>query len=170
MIELTESDIQNLINCEKKILKAAPSKGFNSIKRSRVREFDIESIDKQYVFSVFARQNEIIIENFSIGLKFKPKNQASLFERTIVILRYNGAHGAYDFSIDGHYSNYHIHSISKKYIDQGIYEARHITVTDKYNTFELAFNEFLKDINIINRDKYLFPNIAPPLPFKDFNG
>lgn len=157
---LTDNEIEELISCEKIIVKAEPTTGMeNDPKSSYVKRknLQLESTDKRYIFDVFIRQNTKFINQFSIGLRYK------INEKKIILIRYNGEHGQSDWSIDKHYSAFHIHKITEELLDKGIFEPKYIEITSRFTTYDSAINEFRKHVNINNYTKYFTEIIQLPL-------
>lgn len=154
---LTTSEIKKLIGCPKKITGADPKKGMKPDNKSEFvqrRNLDVCSLSGEEEFSVFLRKNVELTEQFSIGLQYKTKIKD---QGAIVLLRYNGMHGTYNYSKDGHFGNFHIHRISEDLVGKGIYEPKDIELTTAYNTFDQATMIFLNEINIQNIRDY-FPS------------
>ncbi|ETR71331.1 MAG: hypothetical protein OMM_08191 [Candidatus Magnetoglobus multicellularis str. Araruama] len=88
----TNNTIEELIKCPKYIFDAKPSQGMAIDKKSALikrKNLYLKSEDKKNQFSVFMRQNTMLIEQFSIGLLYKFE---SLNYRKVTLVRYNGAH------------------------------------------------------------------------------
>lgn len=154
----TNNTIEELIKCPKYIFDANPSQGMAIDKKSALikrKNLYLKSEDKKKQFSVFMRQNTMLIEQFSIGLLYKFE---SLNYRKITLVRYNGAHGQTDWSKDNHYSAFHIHYLSDELIKKRIFEPKLIEITNTYNTFHSALPQFFDYVNIVNFIDF-FPNI-----------
>lgn len=154
---LTDQKIAELIKYPKIITEAIPKKGMATDKKSsfiRKRNLKLQSDDEQYFFDAFIRHNTMLIEQFSIGLRFKTDDKTV---GKITLIRYNGEHGQSDWSKDNHYSAFHIHKVREILLNKGIYEPEHIEITQKFSTYDSALNAFLKDVHIINFAKY-FPH------------
>ena len=153
---LTDQQIKYLISCDKKIVNADPKKGMKPDGKSEFlqrRNLDVCSLSEQETFTVFLRKNNFLIEQFSIGILYKTRVREP---SSIMLLRYNGIHGTKDYSIDGHYGDFHIHRITENLLSQEIYEPREISRTSLYNSFDQALSLFLRTLNIIN-PKDFFP-------------
>lgn len=100
-------------------------------------------------FTVFIRQNDKFIENFSIGLRHKTKDRTL---GTITLLRYNGPHGESSRGPGGHFGRPHIHRVTARELVEGNREPqeRHRDMTDRYSTFEEALSVFFRDIAASN--------------------
>jgi hypothetical protein len=157
---LTDDQIKTLIGCDKKIVNADPKKGMKPDGKSdflQRRNLDVCSLSEQESFTVFLRKNNFLIEQFSIGIIYKTRVKEP---GSIMLLRYNGIHGTKDYSIDGHYGNFHIHTITETLLNQGIYEPQETKKTSSYTSFDQALNLFLLKLNIINiKEFFPAPNI-----------
>jgi len=154
---LTNIEIKKLISCPKKIIGSDPKKGMKPDNKSEFvqrRNLEVCSLLGEEEFSIFLRKNLALIEQFSIGLQYKTKIKD---QGTITLLRYNGMHGTYNYSKDGHFGNFHIHLITEDLVEKGIYEPKDIKLTTAYNTFDQATMLFLNEINIQNIRDY-FPS------------
>ena len=153
---LTDSDINRLVTCLKRITDAVPKKGMGPDKKSsliRRKNLKLISEDEQHRFDVFIRHNTMLTEQFSLGLRFRSDDKLI---GNITLIRFNGAHGQSDWSRDGHYSGFHIHRISQALLAKGISEPREVEMTDRYSSFDSALNEFLKYVCLTNINAY-FP-------------
>lgn len=145
---LTDTEIQNLIKCPKKITSSTPAKGMIPDPKSSLisrKNMELVSESGEHEFIVFMRKNTLLTEQFSIGLLYKTrvKNPGR-----ITLLRYNGEHGTSDFSKDGHFGTFHTHRINQALIEAGIYEPSQIEITTSYQSFEQALTLFYQETNI----------------------
>lgn len=156
---LTNTKIEELIKCPKYIFEANPKQGMPSdtkstlIKRKNLKLKSDE--DETCQFTVFMRQNTMLIEQFSIGLLY---NLESINFRRVTLIRFNGEHGQTDWSKDNHYNSFHIHYLNEELLKQRIFEPKLIVITNKFNTFHSALFEFFNHVNIVNFIDF-FPNI-----------
>jgi len=142
--------IEDYIKCPKYIFDANPKHGMATDNKSALikrKNLYLKSIDEKHQFTVFMRQNTMLIEQFSIGLLFKLE---SINFRKITLIRFNGEHGQTDWSKDNHYNSFHIHNINEALLEQGILEPKLVEITNKFNTFHSALFEFLNHVNITN--------------------
>ena len=65
----TDEEIEHLIYCKKRVIKA-PRKKMRNVRGCLRNEMTAESVAEGRHFHVFMRQNETFHENFSIGLVF----------------------------------------------------------------------------------------------------
>lgn len=144
--EFNDDKIHELIHCEKLIDELLPKQGYKEINKwYDSRKILLSSLNKPYKFEVFIRKHKTLIENFSIGLIYKALSED---EKNITLCRYNGSHGQNDWSIDKHYSSFHIHKINNDLLKRGITEPKQIEITNKYASFDSALDVFCKDIKI----------------------
>jgi len=153
---LTNTAINDLIKSPKEIIKREPAKGYNRENGNQHCNLTLKKIDKNERFSVFIRQNDQFIENFSIGLLYTIEEES----RKITRIRCNGAHGEVSHHKDGHYNRPHIHRTTEKEIRSGGRQPqeRHREITEKYNTFEEALRVSFSEMNITNWSEY-FPEL-----------
>ncbi len=123
-------------------------------KQVKRRNLNLQSLDGNFQFDMFIRQNTMFVEQFYIGLRFKTDDKKL---GTITLIRYNGEHGQNDWSKDNHYKAFHIHKISERLLKAGIIEPKEIEITQKFETFEGAVNEFIRDVQVKNYADY-FPH------------
>ena len=167
---LTEKDIADLLSCPKLIVKKVPAAGFAEPKPNenhRRCDLELEVVNTpNIIFSVFVRQNTYFVENFSIGLRYRPNISPAL--GTITLIRYNGPHGEFSIHPDGHFAVPHIHRITAEDIEAGnlFPQERDRKPTDRYDTFDSALRVFWEDISVSNFGDY-FPNLIKPRLFDE---
>ena len=146
---LTDADIADLISRPKRIVKKTPASGYTEKDQNRRCDLELVDIeDERSEYGVFIRQNTNFIENFTIGLSHRPQIDTTM--RTLTLVRYNGPHGEYSISPDGHYAVPHIHRITEAEIASGSYQPqeRHRELTNRYSTYESALRVFWGDIGV----------------------
>jgi hypothetical protein len=96
-------------------------------------------------FSVILRQNRFDNEHFSAILGIYPQSSNKIFR----LRRYDGNSHAHTNSIEGEtlYYEYHIHSATERYQDQGGYEDAFAVISDRYSNLDEAFSCLLHDCN-----------------------
>ena len=154
---MTNKDIKNLIDIPKRIHNKDPKKGYKvEYNHRRCNLFLIGSENNKIKFEVFIRQNQIFIENFSIGLHY----QMPSLKNSVTLIRYNGPHGPIEMNKKDHHPKPHIHYITQEEIETGAFNprAKKIKITNKYNTFEEGLSVFFKDVEINNWQEY-FPEL-----------
>ena len=155
---LTNEQINELIAVPKRIVSRSPVAGYREENRHSRCDLNLESeSDGTLKFVVFIRQNLTFIENYSIGLRHDIGDPNLGY---IVLARYNGPHGEYGRSPDGHYALPHIHRITARELQSGSIQPqeRIREVTDRYGTFVEALQVFVNDTGITNLADY-FPEL-----------
>lgn len=158
-------DIMRLISCKKKTVQP-PKKDMKLERGSFRNDMTLESEDGTERFSAFMRKNQAFAEDFSIGLRYCPKEGQSFN-----LFRCNGPHGQHiDLQVEpeNHYT-YHIHQALADTVNEGNLSERHATVTDGYASYEEALNYFIKAVGIVDADEH-FPKHALRLPLFEDEG
>jgi len=166
---LTEQKIQKLLAVPKAISEKSPVRGFKEEHNYRRCNLTLETgTDDGPKFTVFIRQSEVFIEDFSIGLRYRTDDKAI---GTITLIRYNGAHGEASRHSDGHYDQPHIHRITEQVLASGSKrpEPKQREITDKYISFEQALRAFFEDVGVTNYLEY-FPDLRQLHQLDLFNG
>ena len=157
---LSDDEIQELLDRSKAIVRKTPRSGYRSEAGHRRADLDVEAANGSgaALFSVFIRQNERFIENFSIGLRYR-SNMAGLGDVTLV--RYNGPHGDMSIHADGHRAKPHIHRITSVELASGSREPRERdrAITDRYTTLDTALRAFFDDLNVMGVQQF-FPELS----------
>ena len=151
---LTDREIEQLIGIPKDIVSKTPAVGYRSENRSRRCELELTASSSPITeFTVFIRQNDTFIENFSIGLRHKTKDR---MVGTITLVRYNGPHGETSRGPGRHFVRPHIHRVTARELGEGNREPqeRHREITDRYSTYEEALLVFFADIATSNHLDY----------------
>ena len=128
--------IKRLLTCEKEIVQTPGN--FKLVRGHYRLEFEMQSTDKEFYFVAYGRYNSVFPENFSIGLRYYPRQEKGSFD----ILRCNGPHGEHKLS--PHHTHFHIHKITTSAIESGLKEDCMIEITDKYANFEDALHFFVR--------------------------
>lgn len=118
-------------------------------------------------FSVFMRRNEDFPENFSIGLRYHPRDERG----EIILFRCNGPHGEFNGRFDPLHPHweFHVHKATAAAIDRGFRPERFAEKTDKYAAYEEALYFFLSQVGISENDiAYHFPGMNQRI--LDFEG
>ena len=147
---LADHEIESLIGLPKDIVSKTPAVGYRNENLHRRCELELTaSSSPDTEFTVFVRQNDKFIENFSIGLRYKTKDRTL---GTITLVRYNGPHGETSRGPGGHFGRPHIHRVTARELAEGNREPqeRHRDITDRYSTFEQALSIFFRDIAASN--------------------
>ena len=106
------------------------------------------------------RKNVDFVENFSIGLTYKPRD----IRGEIALLRCNGPHGPH--VMFDHHNRFHIHKADQENLASGIRAERTAYITNKYASFQDALGYFIKKCNIIDAEKYFVGVLQHELFFK----
>ena len=147
---LTDHEIESLVKLPKNIVSKTPAVGYRNENLHRRCELELTASSSPITeFTVFIRQNDKFIENFSIGLRYKTKDRTL---GTITLVRYNGPHGETSRGPGGHFGRPHIHRVTAQELTEGNREPqeRHRDITDRYSTFEQALSVFFRDIAASN--------------------
>ena len=152
MKEYTQEELEDLIKCPK-LISVPPKDDFEVQKGNRKNQMRLVSVDNERLFYAFMRQSEKFPENFSIGLNYRPKEQAE----EVYLIRCNYKHGYSNDPInkETHFS-FHIHWIQEQHLNSGIRKLRHKKSTDEYGTFQEAVMFFLKLVNVENFENYKY--------------
>lgn len=149
-----DHEIERLIGLPKDIVSKTPSVGYRSENRNKRCELELTASSSSDIeFTVFIRQNDKFIENFSIGLRYKTKDRTL---GTVTLVRYNGPHGETNRGPGGHFGRPHIHRVTATELAEGNREPqeRHREITDRYSTYEQALLVFFADIAASNHLDY----------------
>ena len=147
---LTDHEIESLVRLPKNIVSKTPAVGYRNENLHRRCELELTASSSPDIeFTVFVRQNDKFIENFSIGLRHKTKDRTL---GTITLVRYNGPHGETSRGPGGHFGRPHIHRVTARELAEGNREPqeRYRDMTDRYGTFEEALSVFFRDIAASN--------------------
>lgn len=147
---LADHEIESLVRLPKNIVSKTPAVGYRNENLHRRCELELTASSNPITeFTVFIRQNDKFIENFSIGLRYKTKDRTL---GTITLVRYNGPHGETSRGPGGHFGRPHIHRVTARELAEGNREPqeRHRDITDRYSTFEQALSVFFRDIAASN--------------------
>lgn len=149
---LSDTEIKHLISV-KKVIDTIPKKSFYPDKQTNKvlrNDFTCHSEENPNdKFCVFIRKNTIIIDQFSIGLRYMPKD--------LLLIRVNGnqQHRNSDKSF---FMDFHIHTATEKQLQQGIFQDYDAVPCHDYCNFNSALLHFGKICGIINIIDY-FPSI-----------
>lgn len=159
---LDQAEIDRLVSLAKIPLPSSmPQLPHSSAGHSRTN-FDLQSRDGEEHFQVFIRINDVLPENFSIGLVHKPKGGGK-----ITLMRCNGDHGEHQNKVmnSNRFSGPHIHIATAEALDQGLKEENYAEPTSEYFAWEEAFRVFVQRANIVGMEPY-FPFLQQPSLFE----
>lgn len=154
----TQSQLNDLISCEKTIAKTPPRKFSRERGQCRLK-FSVQSVEEQHQFTGYIRYNTKFEENFSVGLAYHPYDGSG----DIHLVRCNGMHG--EHRMWPHHDSCHIHLASAHTICAGLKENNFIELTRAYSSYQEAVGFFLNYVNIVDSRKHfewMLPK--PPLP------
>lgn len=148
--DLTNSEIERLISCDK-ILKSAPPKLAPYKNRNYNKKFKVFSTAEDEEFLVFFSRGSRE-EDFSLGLIYPALPEQPM------LLRCNGFHGTTKkgFYITQHHAVVHSHTLCEKDILQ-MHPSKPSSITEltgEYYDFDSAVHFFCKKCGIINYTKY----------------
>lgn len=145
----TEQEITKLIQCPKKVLDP-PRREMKAVDGFRRNDLSLIAEGVPGYFYVFMRQTEDFSENFSIGLRYDPKDGSG----DITLLRCNGPHGPYNNSADPNHPHwdFHVHRASQGAIEAGFRAEKHAEKALEFGSFEEALPYFLKEVNVEEQD------------------
>jgi hypothetical protein len=141
----TVQDITKLISCSKKILDP-PKRDMRVGDGFRRNDMTLVSDGVPGFFHVFMRQSEDFQENFSIGLRYDPKDGTG----DITLIRCNGPHGAYNGNADPSHPHwdFHVHRASPEAIANGFRAEKYAEKTLEFASLEEALRYFLRETNV----------------------
>ena len=107
-------------------------------------------------FRVFMRKSVDFVENFSIGLVYRPNDGSG----EVTLLRCNGRHGGFDENSDPEHSHwgFHIHRASAEMIEAGLRAEKLAAATREYASYEEALQHLLRVANVTNAADH-FPDL-----------
>ncbi len=155
MDHYTQADIVALIAYPKTISEP-PKKDMRIERGSQRNAMRLTAYrDKEVLeFEVFMRVNDTFPEDFSIGLRFTPRDGRA----SITLLRCNGPHGEFDSHLHQpttHFQ-YHIHPAKASNLEIGARAEKDGEPTDGYASYLQALHYFLRAVNVTNASQY-FP-------------
>lgn len=142
-VEMNDEEIKRLIELEK--VYNGGSIKWKSQRRSTRCDCIIHSSEIDGYFILYARQNEIDVDNYSCGIKL-----VSSGKDDITLLRCNGSGHAHTNTIEREDIDFecHIHIATERYAKSG-YKIDHFAVkTDNYNNLQGAIEHLILRCNI----------------------
>jgi hypothetical protein len=158
-----EEEIMKLIFCPKTVLDA-PKREMKVVDGFRRNDMTLLSDGVSGQFYVFMRQTEDFPENFSVGLRYDPRDGSG----DIILIRCNGPHGPYNESADQTHPHwdFHVHRATQAAIEAGLRAEKHAERTAEFASYEEALQYFLKEINVKKEDvERHFPESSGQLDF-----
>ena len=152
MDNITDEFIKYLITCRKVVTKS-PKQKFQQTGCNMRNELELSNTDSSESFIVFLRQNTILPDHYSIGLRWKCIDLA----KEIILFRCNGPHGG-NIKYPHHFKP-HVHYITAKDINEkGIYRTTQAEITNDFYTFDEAMRYFFMYCGVDDAERY-FPSI-----------
>lgn len=162
---ITEKFINELIICPKRAI-GADRKRMISVNRSLRNKASLISVDGNYTYSLFLRQSEDFMEDFSVGLIWTNASKHIGINKEIILIRYQGPHDSGKPLGEDVHHDYHIHQISvedvneRRYLRPGNKEISH-----DFSSFLGALFSLTSYCGIIDLDKYIdYSQFNAPLP------
>ncbi len=150
MAQYSDSNIQTLISCAK-VVCDPPKKTPRLVDADLRNEMVLNPVDASIGgdFHCFMRQCEDFPENFSVGMRFRPRDS----RLEVTLLRYNGPHGPFNGANKGHLSDhphwgFHIHSATEKAQDEGKKAEYYAKLSSTFGSFGEAINEIARNIGM----------------------
>lgn len=164
MAVLKDQEIEALISCEK-VVTDDSRRTMRTDGSQRRADLKLESPDGTSKFGIFIRQSTEFLENFSVGLKYEPRDGGD----GIILFRCNGPHGPSNGVISGnHHPHPHIHLATEENLDRGARAERGGRVTSEYANLTEAVRYFTSRINFpLDQLNRCFPLINPSLFIDD---
>lgn len=140
---LNDKKIHELLTCLKRVDN--PSAKEKQIDKDLRKDYRVSSIDNAHEFILFTRQNTLIPESFTAGLRWKSKTGEE-----IILLRCNGSDHIHGNKIEKTTFGpvCHIHSATERYILAGKKVESFAEMTSQYQTLEGALNYLVRFANI----------------------
>lgn len=140
---LNDKKIHELLTCLKRVDN--PSAREKLIDKDMRKDYRVSSIDNSHEFILFTRQNTLIPESFTAGLRWKSKTGEE-----IILLRCNGSDHIHGNKIEKTTFGpvCHIHSATERYILAGKKVESFAEMTNQYQTLEGALNYLVRFANI----------------------
>jgi hypothetical protein len=157
-MDYSEDLLRLLIECPKQITNLTKmSAKQNRAYSQRTGHLVSSSDEVEGTFELFVRQNNLLPEDFSVGLVHYSKDGV----RTVLV-RCNGDHGKHFNRVGdvGEIVGMHIHVASMDAINASL-KPEHIASLAGYDNLESALQEFLTMTNITNREVYFPPGQMP---------
>lgn len=140
-VRYTNDEIQSLVEEPKPV----PGDAFSPVSwRSREghdrADLDVAGEDG-HLFSVKLRRNQYNEKDFSVILCVEVPNSNVTFR----LRRYNGRHTHRNKIENERFRNFHIHTATERYQEQGFDEDGYAQVTDRYSSFATALRCLIDD-------------------------
>ena len=142
-IILTDERIRYLLTIPKRT--TTPGARWRVQKKSRQRNYDLESEDGTLQFSLYLRQNMRIVDSFSCGLLYLHAGGEK-----VTLARYNGSDHPHYNPLDGTRADNHchIHRATERYMAAGRKSEHYAESTDRYTDLDGALRAIIEDCKI----------------------
>ena len=141
-----------------KVITEPPKKNDVIQHQSRQNKLLVKSFDEQYLFEVYWRQHIVFFENFSVGIRWLPRDGTP----PLTLMRCNGPHG--EHRLHEHHVSSHVHFLDWDDADEGITIPKNVGLTSDYSTLEEALIYSLRSWNVQNFEPHFaFAMNTPPL-------
>lgn len=143
-ISLTDSQIEEFISEAKVVTN--PRARWVEQRKSKRKNYDVESSDGKRKYTLYIRQNTILPDNFSCGLRLEIPGQ-----EPVTLVRYNGCDHPHENPLEGDDVSYkcHVHRATERYIDLGLKPEHFAVATDRYNNCNGALKCLVGDCKIM---------------------
>lgn len=145
---LTDEEIDWLLS-HAKIITGTKGKP-RTQRRSEQRGYFVESVEGNYKFELYTRQNTIDQDHYSCGLIYHAADGTS-----VTLVRYNGSNHEHRNPLEGGQLiqfKCHIHRATQRYIEMGDKAEKYAETTDRYTNMDGALECLLLDCNIARQD------------------
>jgi len=145
---LTDDQVDWLLS-HAKIITGAKGKP-RTQRRSEQRGYFVESVEGNYKFELYTRQNMIDQDHYSCGLIYHAADGTS-----VTLVRYNGSNHEHRNPLEGGQLiqfKCHIHRATQRYIEMGDKAEKYAETTDRYTNLDGALECLLLDCNIVRPD------------------
>ncbi|VYU41042.1 Uncharacterised protein [Metakosakonia massiliensis] len=142
-ISLTDSQIEEFISEIKVVTN--PRARWVEQRKSKRKNYDVESFDGKRKYTLYIRQNTILPDNFSCGLRLEIPGR-----EPVTLVRYNGCDHPHENPLEGDNVSFkcHIHRATERYIDLGRKPEHFAVATDRYNNCNGALKCLVDDCKI----------------------
>lgn len=140
---LRDEEIGELIGMPKRVTN---NPRWTILKKSKRKNYTVESIDGRHQFMLYLRQNERVLDHFSCGLVYQHPDGESVH-----LVRHNGSDHEHDNPLEGGPKlkpSCHIHLATERYMLAGRKPEHYAVATTRYIDLDGALRTLLDDCNI----------------------
>lgn len=123
-----------------------PKAQWKEQRKSKRKNFNLLSSDGKRKYTLYIRQNSILPDNFSCGIRIEiPGNEP------ITLVRYNGCDHPHINPLENTDVSYkfHIHTATERYMSTGRKPEYYAEETNRYTCWESALRCLIEDCNIV---------------------